>query len=512
MIRKISFLGISLLCLATIISCEKDFNDIGTNVVGNTKFETGEILLDIEITPINIESVRADNIAIGSLGEYWLGVYNNKNYEAIKASIISQIGYVSGFKNSASSVTDTVYDLDKVILKIPYPATSTGVSNGITTFKLDSILGNVNEETSLKVYQNETFLNTLNPNDPAKGNTFFSDADYKGDNLLSESNDFTFKPRANTDTIYSYPRINRFATSTTYIDTVKVRVSNKTPAVPFLAIPLDLAKMKALFWDEFEGPYFSSKDAFNNYFRGLKIMTSGTKGSLVPFKLSGSPAASLDFHYTKSIMDGSVVKDTLNKKYSFPLSDIKNSIYNMSQAENDTPTNSFTIQGTAGKMAQINIIDEVKLNELRANNWLVNDASLTFYVNQAIDTDNKIIPQRLFIYQNKKNENGENTPKQLTDAYKESASFGGYLTLSDDKTPEKYAFKITDYIANLLDGTSTDISPLVLKVYNNTTDDATSENVKSYNWNPRGVTLLDGNKTVNGVKRAVLKISYSKQK
>ena len=46
MIRKIGVLGISLLCLGAMVSCEKDFNDIGSTVVSNTKFETGEILLD----------------------------------------------------------------------------------------------------------------------------------------------------------------------------------------------------------------------------------------------------------------------------------------------------------------------------------------------------------------------------------------------------------------------------------------------------------------------------------
>ncbi|MEX6626900.1 DUF4270 family protein [Tenacibaculum salmonis] len=525
MIRKIGVLGISLLCLATIISCEKDFNDVSGRVIDNTKFETGELLLDVAIEKIDIsdsntndayKAVRADNIS-STLGEYWLGVYKDGNYKGIEASIISQLAYVSGLKNKATSGTDTIYNLDKVILKIPYPATSTGVSEGMTSFKLDSILGSPSKPTSLKVFQNETFLSSLNPSEPSKKNTYLSNKTYLGTNLLNEDDTFTFSPNAKKDTIFSYSKINRMDPSKTYLEEVKVKTSSESAALPFLAIPLDLTKMKPLFWDKFEGNEFASKKLFDEYFYGLKIMASGNEGSLVPFNLSSTPTPSLDFHYTKSVMDGSTVKDTLNRKYSFPLSGIKNSKYVMSDATTTVPSNNFVVQGTAGTMAKITILNESKLQELRDDKLLINDASLTFYVNQNINTNKNIVPQKLFIYQNIDKGTKGIVPTQLTDAYKEIATFGGYIQLSEDDKPEKYSFSIKDYISDLLDGTTSDIEPLILKVYNNPTDSAIKNNaidvnVRTYNWNPRGVTLLNGSETANGVKRAVLKISYSKEK
>lgn len=525
MIRKIGALGISLLCLGAIISCEKDFNDIGTNVVSNTKFETGEILLDVEIETIDLESVQADNINLtayqqqlgGALGEYWLGVYNNPNAKKIEASIVSQIGYVSGLKNTAG--IDTILNLEKVILKLPYPATSIGKnSDGVTEFKLDSILGNTDIETSVVVKQNNTYLNTLDPNDPSKNNTFPSDFNYENSQVLSENLNFKFTPKA-IDTAFYYNRINRMNPSEIYEDVTKATqiINSDTIALPFLAIPLDLTKMEDLFWDKFESNEFSSKEEYENYFRGLIIESRGIDGSLVPFNLNSTPRPSLVFYYTKSIMDNGTVKDTINSKYSFTLSGIRNSMYKMTNPTISTPANNFVVQGTAGTIAKITVLDNTKLQEIRANNWLVNDASLSFYVNQSISADKNIIPQRLFIYQNKDNGNGGNTPTQLTDTYKESATFGGSLELTEGDKPEKYTFKITDYISDLLNGTTNDVSPLILKVYNNPTDNAVNNNaldvnVKSYNWNPRGVTLLDGKETVNGTKRAVLKISYSKEK
>jgi len=74
--RKSTYLGVLFLVLSGLVSCEEDFTDIGSGVVSNTKFSTGDIILDVEITQNNIASVRADNIGVSLLDEYWLGVYN----------------------------------------------------------------------------------------------------------------------------------------------------------------------------------------------------------------------------------------------------------------------------------------------------------------------------------------------------------------------------------------------------------------------------------------------------
>ena len=536
MIRKIGVLGISLLCFAAIVSCEKDFNDIGTSVVNNTKFETGEILLDVEIETIDIsrsnpnttnslyKSVRADNISIGALGEYWLGVYNNDNYKAIEASFVSQLGFLKNPKiKDVKAATkdgeiDSIYVLDKVILKLPYTATNIGKeSDGKPKFRLDSVLGNTSISTSLKVYRNGTFLNSLDPTNPANSNSFQSDASYTEEKLLNENTGFTFIPSPK-DTMLILTR--NISNGNTYKDTIKL--ANK---VPFLTIPLDMTEMKMLFWDKFEDGEFSTSDAFNNYFKGLIVKAEGSDGSMIPLSLLGTAAsASLDFHYTITRFekkDGQatlVLKDTLPSTYSFPLSGVRNSMYKMANASTiSAPANNFTIQGTAGTMARIKILDNTKLQELRANNWLINDALFTFHINETINTDKNIVPQRLFLYQDKAKTATTTSPTQISDAYKETSTFGGFIQLSTDNKPEKYNFRITDYISDLLDGTTSDISPLVLKVYNTPTDNAITNNildtnVKTYNWNPRGVTLLDGNEAVNGVKRAVLKISYSKEK
>ena len=121
--RKSTYFGVLFLVLSGLISCEEDFTDVGSGVVSNTKFSTGEVVLEVEITQNNITSVRADNIVLGLLGEYWLGVYNKPYAKKIEAGFVSQLSLPSGLKTSEVVIDgDTIYNLDKVVLKLPYTA------------------------------------------------------------------------------------------------------------------------------------------------------------------------------------------------------------------------------------------------------------------------------------------------------------------------------------------------------------------------------------------------------
>ena len=553
--KKGTYVGVLFLSLAGIISCEKDFTDIGSGVISNNEFSTGEVVLEVEITQNNITSVRADNISLSILETYWLGVYNKPYAKKIEAGFVSQLSLPSNLVTSEAAVVDTttVYNLDKVILKIPY--TSVFVSkdaDGKPIFRLDSILGNPAIPTALEVYRNGTFINVLDPVDPSKENSFSSDFVYQEEELLSNAG-FTFKPNAALDTVFYFDRIDRSASvnSTTSIqDTLKISNATSLPG-PFLAVPLDLDEMKRLFWDKFEDPDFSSSEEFQTYFKGIIVKVNGADGALVPIDLAGTPTPSIDFFYAKTILKGSDVIENTTSTYSFPLANARSSTYAMSSATASVPNENFIVQGTAGTSATVRILG-VNLEELENNNpldpileykdkdanndgyldleelaalkdesnqegLLVNDALLTFNVNKAASPDAGLLPQKLLIYKNIQN-NAAVTPTHIEDSYTEFASFGGDLLLDEEGAPERYNFKITDYISNLLDGTGDDFPTLELKVFNNITDlpvngsGVLDLNVKTYNWNPRSVLLLNGDNATNGVEKAQLKISYTEKK
>lgn len=517
MTKKSIYFGVFVLFIITIISCEKDFEDVTSDVITNTKFDINEITLDVVITNKELKSVRADGLSIGgNLGQYLFGVYNNPNYEKIEASIISQLSLNTSVNNIKTYGADTtvVTTVDTAFVRLPYQATlKTGTTSEYT---LDSIIGDKSKSFTVNVYQSETFLSQLNPVDPSKLNSYLSDDSYQIiPNELNAELNYQFSPNSR-DTLLVYKRRNSLGE---HYKTDSISLPNN---VPFGRIPLDKDKIKQIFVDQFGTDDFKSQAAFNTYFKGLFIQASGNEGALVGIKIGGTNARlvpSLEIIYTETIIvGGAIVVDEIEKSASFPLSNFSTSQYKMSDRVYPADKN-IVIQGTAGSTAQIKIFGEDndnngiadKIEELRKEKWLINDASLTFYVNQDIvGTDTITAPYRLYLYK----EGANNMKYQIKDALTEqSVVYGGNLELSSDDRPNKYNFRITNYISDLLSGAS-DYNPVLgLKVYN-TTDSPVSpidSIIPDYSWNPKVVTLLN-HSNANGARKARLKISYSIKK
>uniref|UniRef100_UPI0040472304 DUF4270 family protein n=1 Tax=Polaribacter sp. TaxID=1920175 RepID=UPI0040472304 len=519
--KKSVYFGIVIFCLIGVISCEKDFQDVNSSVISNTKYETKDTTLEVVITNKAIQSVRADGLDIGgTLGQYLLGIYTNSNYEKIEASIVSQLTITAG-----NAVVDRTYDadttvvttIDTVFLKLPYQATLKSTTSGTADFELDSIIGDRTKAFTFNIYELGTYLTRLNPQDPSKSFSYQSDYNYqKVAGELNATPNYQFIPHA-ADTVFLLNR--KLSNGVVYQrDTISL-----TQKRPFARIPLSKAKFKQLFLDKYGSPEFATQEAFNAYFKGLYLEATGNEGTMLSLAFTNSDqllVPSIELYYTNTVIKGgTTIVDTIQKSESFALSNFVNSSYKMEQKVYPTDKN-IIIQGTAGNMAQIKLFgpdsnnngvsDEIEA--MRAKNYLVNDATLTLYVNQDIvQHDTLATPFSLFMYK----ENGSIKPSQVKDVYSEGLSvFGGYLELSEDKRPDKYVFRITDYVSDLLKGTSNYNPTLNLKV-SSTTDFPSSiidTIVKVYSWNPKAVTLLNHDKNANGDRRALLKISYTIKK
>ncbi len=551
--------------LFAIISCEEDFENLTSEVLKNNLTTTGEVALEVKITPIkDLGGVRADNIALGNLfNTYWLGNFRQNAFsKAIKAGFVSQLS----IPNSLSTISkeDSVnirFFLDKVLLKIPYKSSVTGAmgANGENVFRLDSILSSnaTRTPTKISVYRNPFFLNTLDITDVSKQNIFKSDVDYflnKDKELLSEEG-FSYVPSAD-DTKYFFDRINRkegFSSTTTFKDSIvinpRVNGVSQAASLPFLTIPLDLEKMKALFWDKFEGQEFATNTAFQDYFKGLVVVPEGEEGILVPFSFNTAKNAQLSFIF--SIVDARDANDIgiTYREYNFPLDGITNAIYEMSPSQQETTADTFIVQGTDGSNAEIeilgvnlstlaqdhsflkysdkdlnndNYLDLYELGLLKDDSGnpsiLINDAELTFSINNAVHTNSITIPNQLHLYQDR-NSDGVKGPTNISDALR-SLSFGGNLNVTEEaNTPDSYTFKITDLISNFIEGSNNTETKLLLKVFNEITDEpvvsinntsSIREVVEDYNWNPRSVLLF--NETASDLKKAQIKVVFSELK
>jgi hypothetical protein len=528
-IIKSVYVGFLLCFFLATISCEEDFTDIGSNVISNTKFSTN--IFNVEITAENslLEKVKSDNIT-REPGQYLLGVYKSADYEKLEASMVSQIAISPGLTlleadtiaKYDTSTTSIVTTIDTVFIKLPYQATLIELLATGPKYTLDSIVGDQTKAFTLNAYQTSTYLSRLNPADPSKLNGYFSNDvfDKTGDALNAVPN-FEFKPSAH-DTVMI---IKRWASNKTLVtrDTVKYSASASTSTLvplPFAAIPLNEEKFKQLFLDKYGSSDFDSQDAFNNYFRGLILEASGNEGSLISFNFSNSVAAlrpSIEVYYTNTAINtqtGDTIK-TFRKNNSFLLSGVRSAIYKMEQKTYPV-NNEIKLQGTAGSEASIDLFGPDldnngiadKIEELRAKNWLINDASLTFYINQFADTS--AIPFRLYMYRKGDDLTSTSGLSQVKDSYSE-LNFGGFLERDASGKAEKYTFRITDYISDILSGAET-VSPILkLKVHNISDDPISSILFTNYSWSPKAITLLNQD-ALNGDKRAILKISYSERK
>ena len=374
------------------------------------------------------------------------------------------------------------------------------------------MLGDASKEFTIKVYQSGTFLNSLDPMNPTQNNTNQSDETYEevGAPLNTET---TFKfENVQNDTLFIYDRSKSLSANDTYKDTLKVANGTIT-SNPFIAIKLDKARLKTLLFDQYTSSDLASQNAFNDYFRGLIIEVTGEDGAIVPLSLSSTLRPSLDIIHTSTILNSdNTVKEQDEKIDNFVIGGITNAMYKTTAASIPTTAENFVIQGTAGTIANINILQGTQLNELKAKNWLINDASLVFYVNQEKDTTNT--PEQLFLYKNGVNEIGDPNPSQIKDRITEGPDiYGGTLLLTSGGTKDRYHFRITDYISDLLSGTSSYNPPLGLKVYN-PTDAPTSAIdtiVQSYSWNPRAITLHSNTSTNTAKKSTVKNNIFSKK-
>jgi len=520
--RAIVYLGLFTFLLGVVISCEKDFTDIGTEIVTNGDFSTGDSILEIEMTSKSIDRVRTDGLAIGGvLGQYLLGVYKNDDYEKIEASIVSQLEipfFLSLVDNEYGTDTTVITTIDTVLLTLPYQATATGIGDNGTEYRLDSVIGSRIVPSKLNVYRLNSFLNTLDPNNPAVQNKFYSDDLYEVD-LTTPLNVFPNTPFVPNQSDTTQTVIRRLSNGDIY-ESENIVLDGQ---VPYLSIPLKKDLIKQLFFDQYETDNFSSQDAFDNYFRGIKIQAEGDDGAIVSFNLNTQltirPA--IQIFYTNTVLASGAIIDTIKKSESFLLSGVRNSTYKMTPG-NAPQFNNIPIQGAAGSMAQVKIFgDDVDgngiadaLEGLRTKDWLVTDAELTFYVDKNIVRfDTIATPFRLFLYKDGIL-NNETNASLISDYITEGDDVvGGNLSLDSDSRPDKYTFKITDYISELISGETDYLPKLGLRVYNPTDVPITLSDTitKEYSWNPKAVMLLN-HFSVNGVRKPQLKISYSKKK
>ncbi len=487
-----SIKSVFLFCIALlgIISCERDFEDVGVSLVDNDLFNTKDTVFEVVAYNKNVDSSRVDNLPL-----YNLGIYQDLNFGEIRSTFVTQLGISIGLDFGLNPVIDTV------IVDIPYFSTrqTEDNSDGTPNFELDSILGDQDIEYMMKVSRSATFLNTLNPDDPTRTKQYYSDETYNGESILYSG---LFKPNKNDTALFVQ---RNFFEGSESIDTIQR--DNLSPSIKF---PLDKAEIERIFMTESTDSDFASADNFSQYFRGLLFEPEGSDGSLMSLTMSD---ASLNIYYTNEILtdeegidlngDGDTddlqVAVKTKQVLTLPFSGIRASTYTRDYSgaivESFINTPNVTegeeklfVQGSAGSEAELQI--QIDLDEIRAKNWLINGAVLDLYVED--DEKNRNVPEQLYLY------NADNNSLLLDVITEQNVTgIGGFLERDDDTNiPIRYRFSITDYISELLKSDSDgEISNLALKNYHPTDAPLSVIDtiVRNFSWRTRGV-VIKGNK------------------
>ena len=504
---KNNFLKISLL-LATffaLTSCDKDFNSLGSDLVDDTHFNLEKYDASVIAYSKATGPVQTNNLPVNALG-----IYKNPVFGTTKAHFVTQLQLANPNPTIGTNITiDPVKD--SVYLYIPYFSHLDSDTTVADTYILDSISGNVNSTMNLKIYRNGYTLRNFSPNpDPLDGSynqKYYSDdkdlvenvsTDQLNDNANSEENTaFKFKKenyiKYKTNENGEWLDANGVVTT----DTEKRVVLKKFTPGMWINLNKQYIKNNIL---EAPSSALLNNNNFKEYFKGLYFQineNSGEDGALAMLDFSKGKVY-IQYHsdITTTNDSGTV---TVNSKKELVLNLSGNTV-NFYDYENDANYQSYLnasnavtgdeklyLKGGEGSVVFLDLFgkDDIEkvvklsdgtyeiqsgangipdeLDNLRLKGWLINNANLTFYIensNQGMNASSQRPkePRRIYLYDATNNRalvdysfDGTTAPNSKNNKY----DFGGIMKFDniDNQTNEPgilYKINITSYINNIV--------------------------------------------------------------
>lgn len=531
---KTFIIGLSILFFA---SCDKDFNELGSEIVGNDNYSLNKEAIDVVAYNQNIGVYRTSDLPINSLG-----TYTNPIFGKTTANFVSQVQLVTNspkfYRPSTSIIIDSVY------LYVPYFSSvkSTDATTGDSTYELskDSIFGD--KEIDLKVYESNYYLRD---NDPATG---FQEPQHYYNN---QENDFFPNPAAltllNTDdrniqdstATVDNSQNSKFKFSDKqikiYKNIGKPTVAVKERLAPGMLLSLDKGFFRQKIFNAPTGVLFNN-NSFENYFRGLyfkvnNATTSPNQGTLAKLNFANGYIRII-YRDNKSDTETTLVRRSLDIKLggrsvNLITSDWTNPVTSPNTTVGD---NKLYLNGMGGSMAVIDLFagtaGAAKLQDIKDNNWLVNEANLTFTIDNAAMGTAAPEPNRIYLYD-------LNNKRPLIDYFADLTTansskynkfiYGGIIQKDASKRGTTYKIKITNHIRNLIlkDSTNVKLGLVVTESINNpsnvnlftpfTNDGVTTKFVPAMSVvNPLGTILFGSNPSVPLQQRLKLEVYYTK--
>lgn len=522
--------SVVLLILVGFIACDDEFSTVGGEIIENNNFSTN--LFDetfLTVSNRRISPIQTNGLPVYQLGKSINGIYGN-----VMSSLTVQAGLVSGnedptFGEKSQAVEDEDADdleeeeeVTKVYLNIPYFSTSTSESDGSITTTVDSIYGDRTQSFTFTVKEFTYFLRSVD--EDGNQQAYYSDEDfstYTGVTLFQD------------DIV-----INEDPVEITEMDNDTGEEVVVETLSPRIRVELDTQFFQDRIIDNEGSIKLSNNNVFRaeDLFRGLQI-TIGQDSDLLMMLDFQNADIVIEYKYQKLETQGNDDPDdddVLIQTGSYALSLSTGNIINTFtplgpfpdvEASNDN----IYLKGGQGSMAVIDLFGPDndnngiadQLEEIREENWIINDANLVFHINENIQGD-EIDPERIYLYN--MNDNiplADYTIDQTVSATSPGLSkaiHGGILERNDDEDGVQYKIRITEHISNLIRKDSTNVrlglvSSSDIRVITSGLENTGSSELEFIptvsNMNPFGTVLYGNTAASPADKRLSLEIFYS---
>ena len=541
-LKKCLFFVILLLIVA---SCDNGFNELGSDIVGNDNFEYGdpETFDVLTVNDKNLGAVESLDLPVNALG-----IYNNPVFGEIKSHLAIQLQLATLNPTIAANPV-----LDSVVLSIPYFSRKTATAaGGVGTYEIDSIYEPLHSKLKLQIYESGYFIRDLEPN-TQQTQRYYTDqnTDFNTNKIGTLLNNAPAAQNSETNTIISSENDQFFFSAKEHYEVVK-KISDPTKDSLTYRTPPGIRFIlnKGFFQNKIFGTAAAGKllnnNVFKEYFRGLyfNVDKSGAEAGnlgMMNFKLG---KITLYYKEDKSVpkrdANGNILRDADGNIIYVIVRDPKTLLLNLngksvSLLENGpapvalTDDSRLYLKGGEGSMATIDLFgggNSAELQALRAKKWVVNDASLTFFIDDAAMAG-AIEPNRIYLYD-------LTNKRPIVDYYSDQTTNGGKANYG--KTTfngiikkklgrgTEYKIRLTNHMRNIISKDSTNVKLGLVVTQNvalthiNRKLKTTSANGLNYLpsasvINPFGTILYGtGGTNVSTNKKLQLKIYFTKPK
>jgi len=466
--------AVFLLLTLSLVSCDKDYTELdsGLNIDDD----------DLNIEKIDFATVRAfnqpvrevqtNNLAINPLGI----LRNGSTFGTTHADFVTQVelsttALVTEFGTNAS--------VDSVDLYIPYFSTKLLTdTDGNSEYELDSIYGS--QKMRLEVFESNYFINALAPPDFSQPQVYYTSSSNVFQPLLKGAFDdgttAQGAPALNNSTNTQENENFKFSDREIYLTAPNEDDPTKTDTTR-LAPGMRLRLNKNYFQKKIiQAPdgKMTNNTTFRDYMRGLYFKTTATSPTGSSYGMLNFKGGTITMYYSedKSATDPTRVHKTFIINLTGNTVSLQDNTFgtsyetalnNVNQTQGDEV---LYLKGGNGSVVYIDLFgerpttgDPAQLETMREQGWLINEANLTFTVDQR-RVGTLLQPMRVYLYNADTNVPIADYTLDVTTSSNRKYDkyiFGGFLSTDDTTGEQTYTIRLTNHLRALVKGTLDDV-------------------------------------------------------